>query len=526
MFSKGLFCVFLCAAIIAFFGPADPALAQTCYLPANVADAAADQMKVCFKVILEKDPSKKNTIYQDAPCENFYQALLAEAQYTRAPNQIRKDAFCKQVVEWHPQKWPFAGYPYWKDCLEAAEEKPRFDNLASREQVRKLTSCLREYTDYQKKYADPVQYDSCSATFRAFEQAWQNGIIERSKSLPVYRLNCVHYGYAVRQFVFPNPEWTYCTGYPSSDPEAQDQHFYTCMQSSLAKLSGCTDALHLYETRLRSANMGALPEGYAPPSCQRIEGFIAAAQPVETSPAEEQPSAANAENQTLSDLDKSQQENNSSYQFGLIVAIVSSLLGISTVGLITNKYAPASRKVFLIAGAVSSTLSTVKLITHAMNIGLVGVQQQIMDSYIHITSVAQHYLIELPFDLHPPSWARHALAIWLFIGAANGRLIRAARRQEQEDAKTGYAEYAEEQQYWLDKYGRDPIPEIAYTISYLLGVILGPLPLIAGIILVYRKNYIGYSIIFGVGLFLLIDSVLTAVFLFKNYRNILDLASG
>ena len=299
-------------------------------------------MKACFKVILDKDPSKKDTIYQNAPCENFYQALLEEAQYTRAPNQVRKDSFCKQVIEWHPQKWPFTGYPYWKDCIEAADEKPRFDNLASRDQVRKLTSCLEGYTHYQKKHADPVQYDSCSATFHAFEQAWRNGIIERSKSLPVYRLNCVHYGHAVRQFVFPNPSWTFCTGYPSSDPDAQDRHFYNCMRSSLPKLSGCSDALSLYKDKLRTANMGVLPDGYAPPSCRRVEGYITAAQQPQTSEstdeekppvastgdqpptdkAENKPDADQSEKATLGDLDKVSSDNKSDTSHVSLVSII------------------------------------------------------------------------------------------------------------------------------------------------------------------------------------------------------------
>lgn len=520
VYSRAIFCVLVAAALTMLCGIADTASAQTCYLPANVADATAGQMKPCFKLILEKDPGKTNIVHENAPCENFYQALLDEAQYTRAPNQVRKDAFCEQVAEWHPQGWFFAGYPYWKDCAEAAVEKPRFDNLASREQVKRLTSCLKGYTDYQKKHADRLQYDNCSATFDAFEKAWQNGIIEHSKSLSVYRLNCVHYGYAVRQFVFPNPDWTYCTGYPASDTEAQDRHFYYCMQSSLPKLNDCTDALRSYEVNLRAANMGTLPKGYAPPSCQRIEGFIAAAQPVEATP---------DQSEIATIIEPAPEITTRGDGIGLITFLVGVLFAGAFLALLTEKYSAYSRKMFLVVGLISSTLSTAKLIADGIDIGFVGVQEQIMNAYLHLTAIAQKYVVEIPFKIYPPEWARHVVAIWLFFGAANGRFVRAVQRQENKDYEEGF-EYPSEYQDAFPRFlkgGRlKPLSERMFTMIYVIGTLLGPIPLIVAILSIMLGNWWGFPILLGSGFFLVLNALLTAAFLFKNYQNIMDMGSG
>lgn len=309
VYSRAIFCVLVAAAVTMLCGIADTASAQTCYLPENVADATAEQMKSCFKTILQKDPGKKELIHDNAPCENYYQALLEEARYTRAQNQVRKDTFCKQVSEWHWRKGVFSGTPYWEDCVNAADKNPNW--AVTEDQVKRLQACLKGYTDYQKKYSEPVQYNSCSATIEAFEQGWRNGVIEVGKPTPKTNLGCEHFAEVLNRFLSPTPSWIYCTtGHAYYDAAEPERHFFYCMRPSLAELNNCSDAISLYEEKIREANAGVLPARYVKPDCRRVDGFIQAARASvpDAQPAEE-PQPDQGEEQSTGAADEAKKPN-------------------------------------------------------------------------------------------------------------------------------------------------------------------------------------------------------------------------
>lgn len=283
VFSRPLLCTLLCAAIIALSSIADRVSAQTCYLPENVADATAEQMKVCFKVILEKDPRKKEIIHDNAPCENYYQALLEEARYTRAPNQIRKDAFCREAAEWHQYKSLLSGEPYWEYCRKAQSRRSYFDGS---QRIHDLDRCFEDYAAYKKRHGETLTADNCADAKAIYDTARRDGTLERDKPLAATDATCTDFAETVRgnrHLIGGSRDWIGCVSYPASDEQLKDQHFFACMRSQLSKLSGCEEAYSIYERRVREGNSGQLPYGYAPPSCQRIEGYIAASQPARES---------------------------------------------------------------------------------------------------------------------------------------------------------------------------------------------------------------------------------------------------
>ena len=69
-------------------------------------------------------------------------------------------------------------------------------------------------------------------------------------------------------------------------------------------------------------------------------------------------------------------------------------------------------------GTVTSALSIVRLASHFLQIGFTGVPGFILSAYAKFVSDIRRWLLEIPFDLHPPEWALHAAIVWfLFVGS-------------------------------------------------------------------------------------------------------------
>jgi hypothetical protein len=69
-------------------------------------------------------------------------------------------------------------------------------------------------------------------------------------------------------------------------------------------------------------------------------------------------------------------------------------------------------------GTVTAALSIVKLANHFFQIGFAGVPGFIFLAYTKFVTDIRRWLLEVPFDLHPPEWALHAAIVWfLFVGS-------------------------------------------------------------------------------------------------------------
>ena len=84
------------------------------------------------------------------------------------------------------------------------------------------------------------------------------------------------------------------------------------------------------------------------------------------------------------------------------------------------------RNLLWIGGAIGVILGAVALVKLAVllgNVGLVGVPAVIVGAYSETVDEIQKYLIELPFHITPPPWAKHVAVIYGLFFGSNVRLL-------------------------------------------------------------------------------------------------------
>jgi len=66
---------------------------------------------------------------------------------------------------------------------------------------------------------------------------------------------------------------------------------------------------------------------------------------------------------------------------------------------------------------VLGALALAKLVTLLGRVGLAGLPGAIIQSYSEVMEDIERFLIEVPFDIHPAPWIKHALVLYgLFVG--------------------------------------------------------------------------------------------------------------
>jgi hypothetical protein len=76
-----------------------------------------------------------------------------------------------------------------------------------------------------------------------------------------------------------------------------------------------------------------------------------------------------------------------------------------------------------VIGLLSGGISIVKLVDLFAHVGLVGMPAVIASAYTSFVDDAQKYLIEIPFHLMPPAWAKHFAVLWIVFAGSNLRLL-------------------------------------------------------------------------------------------------------
>lgn len=83
-------------------------------------------------------------------------------------------------------------------------------------------------------------------------------------------------------------------------------------------------------------------------------------------------------------------------------------------------------------GAVFSILTggmaIVKLYAQFVDIGFVGVPALVLSAYTNFVDQVQKYLVEIPFNIKPPPWVKHLVAIWTIFCGTNWYFLKGNSR--------------------------------------------------------------------------------------------------
>lgn len=76
-----------------------------------------------------------------------------------------------------------------------------------------------------------------------------------------------------------------------------------------------------------------------------------------------------------------------------------------------------------VIGVVSGATSLVKLISLVGRVGLVGLPAVVVEAYSDWIAQAQKYLVEIPFQISPPDWAKHVAVVYMVFVGSNWRFL-------------------------------------------------------------------------------------------------------
>ncbi len=85
-----------------------------------------------------------------------------------------------------------------------------------------------------------------------------------------------------------------------------------------------------------------------------------------------------------------------------------------------------NKQLFWVGGAIgiaTNALSLLKLTTHFLEIGFVGVPRFILDSYTGFVADLRYWLVELPFGITVPELAAHLFIVWILFAGSNYRFL-------------------------------------------------------------------------------------------------------
>lgn len=76
-----------------------------------------------------------------------------------------------------------------------------------------------------------------------------------------------------------------------------------------------------------------------------------------------------------------------------------------------------------VIGVVSGAISLVKLASLVLRVGLLGIPAVVVAAYSRWIAEAQKYLVEIPFQITPPDWAKHVAVVYMVFVGTNWRFL-------------------------------------------------------------------------------------------------------
>jgi hypothetical protein len=83
-----------------------------------------------------------------------------------------------------------------------------------------------------------------------------------------------------------------------------------------------------------------------------------------------------------------------------------------------------------VLGPLLGALALVKLASQILGVGLFGVPGLVLAAYTTVVAEVQRLLIEVPFHITPPDWAKHVVVLWLLFAGSNWRFLTLAGHGE------------------------------------------------------------------------------------------------
>lgn len=76
-----------------------------------------------------------------------------------------------------------------------------------------------------------------------------------------------------------------------------------------------------------------------------------------------------------------------------------------------------------VIGVIGGAISLVKLVSLVLKVGLLGIPAEIVSAYSSWIAEAQKYLVEIPFHIRPPDWAKHVAVVYMVFVGTNWRFL-------------------------------------------------------------------------------------------------------